>query len=164
MKHGRTTTGSFAAVLSPRRARAERGCGHALPALAMIATMFVVQPAAAQQIFADWESTCSVGVWTDFCWGAEPMPNNGNMGFTYVAAISDGNANVTMNLNITLDGLVILGNGALNAVFMPNGRLLTIVGGSSTGSSTGFIHIDDRLFMQSTGSNTDLVVAAGPAG
>ena len=82
-----------------------------LPVLVMIGTVAVVaQSAPAQQIFADWDAGspgCSVGVWTDMCWGAEPMPNNGNMGFTYVAGISDGNAIVTMNIDITLDGVVI---------------------------------------------------------
>ncbi|MCZ6835790.1 MAG: hypothetical protein O7G85_08455 [Planctomycetota bacterium] len=92
------------------------------------------------------------------------MPNNGNMGFTYVAAISDGSANVTLNLNVTLDGLDILGNGATNVVFMENGRDLSIMGGPLAGGATGFIHLDGSLLMQSTGNNTDLKVTAGPNG
>ena len=138
-----------------------------LPALAMLATVVVTQSAPAQQIFADWDAGspgCSVGVWTDMCWGAEPMPNNGNMGFTYVAGISDGNANVTQNISITLDGLVIFGGVALNTMIIPNGINLTIVGGNSGKVPTGFIDINDELLMQSSGSPTDLKVTAGPAG
>ena len=118
-------------------ARSERGFEHTLPVLVIIATVVVAaQSAPAQQIFADWESDCSVGVWTGMCWGAEPMPNNGNMGFTYVAGICDGNANVTMNIPITLDGLVIFGGAALNVMIMPNGRTLTIVGGTSAAANS----------------------------
>ena len=135
-----------------------------LAALAMISTVVLAQSAPADQIFADWESTCSVGVWTDMCWGAEPMPNNGNFGHTYVAAISDGNATVTMNINITLDGLVIFGGVQLNTMIMPNSTTLTIEGGNTGGVPTGFIDVNDQLLMQSTGGITDLVVRAGPGG
>ncbi len=96
----------------------------------MIATVVVVVRAApAQQIFADWDSPpCGVGVWTDLkCWGAEPIPFNGNMGFTYVAGISDGNATVTLNFDITIDGLIIFGGQQVNTMIMPNGISLTIV-------------------------------------
>ncbi|MCH8152942.1 MAG: hypothetical protein IH830_11295 [Planctomycetes bacterium] len=151
----------------PFSARSRSSCGHALPALVMIATVVVMsQPAPADQIFADWDAGtpgCDVGVWTDMCWGNEPMPNNGNMGHTYVAGISDGNANVTMNIAITLDGLVIFGGGQVNTMIIPNSRTLTIVGGPSKGNPTGFIDINDKLLMQSTGGNpTDLKVTAGP--
>ena len=136
---------------------------YILPALAMIATVVVAaQAAPADQIFADWDAGnpgCDVGVWTDDCWGNEPMPNNGNMGFTYVAGISDGNATVTMNLNITLDGLIIFGDPQVNVMNIPNGLDLTIVG--FVGDSTGFITIDDRLFMQSRGSATNIFVSGG---
>ncbi|MCH8260583.1 MAG: hypothetical protein IIC46_10300, partial [Planctomycetes bacterium] len=139
-----------------------------LPVLVMIGTVAVVaQSAPAQQIFADWDAGspgCGVGNWTDMCWGNEPMPNNGNMGFTYVAGISDGNANVTMNINITLDGLIIFGGVAVNTMIIPNNRNLTIVGGNSGPFQTGFIDINDELLMQSAGNITDLTVVAGPAG
>ena len=88
----------------PLPACSAHSCGNAMHVLAMIATVIVfTQAAPAQQIFSDWDAGspgCDVGVWTDMCWGLEPMPNNGNMGFTYVAGISDGNANVTQNINL----------------------------------------------------------------
>ena len=94
----------------PVPAHSVRSCGHALSVMAMIATVVLeVQSAQAQQVFADWEADiCSEGFWTDLlCWGAEPMPNNGNFGFTYVAGISDGNAIVTLNLDVTLRAVLI---------------------------------------------------------
>ena len=140
----------------------------------MIATVVLAaQSASADFITADWESTCPTGFWTDItpllgnCWGAEPMPNNGNLGHTYHAVISDGNAIVTMNIDVTLDGLIILGNGSLNTMIMQSGRTLTLVGNSVPpipGSTTGNSVIDGVLLMQSLGNFTDLQVSGGPFG
>jgi len=76
------------------------------------------------------------------------------MGFTYVAGIPDGNANVTMNINVTLDGLIIFGGKALNTMIIPSNRFLNIVGGPIDGGSTGSIVMDGVLLMQNTGNNT----------
>ena len=167
MKHSKKVTRSFATVWGPLPAPSVRGCGRALSVLAMIGTVIVAaQSASADQIFADWEADiCPESAWTNlFCWGAEPMPNNGNFGDTYVAGISDGNAIVTMNIDITLDGVVIFPSTTLNAMIIQNNRKLTIEGGNRGGVPTGFIDINDLLVMQSTGSFTDLTVVAGPSG
>ena len=176
MKHSKIVTNTNATLLSSHSARTKRRCGRALPALAMIATLAVAgQSAQAQQIFADWDAgtgSCGVGVWTDDCWGCEPMPNNGfigttcggGMGDTYVAGISDGNANVTMNIDITLDGLVIFGGVQLNTMIIPNSRILTIEGGNRGKVPTGFIDINDLLVLQATNNFTELKVVAGPSG
>ncbi len=163
MKHSKKVTNSFATVSSSFPARSRRGCGHAIPVLAMIGTVVVAaQSAQAQQIFADWEADlCGVGFWTEIkCWGAEAMPNNGNMGFTYVAGISDGNANVTQNIDITLDGLVIFGGVAVNTMVIPDNRILNIVGGPIDGGITGFIDLNDVLLMDAA----NITVTAGAAG
>ena len=86
------------------------------------------------------------------------------MGDTYVAGISDGNANVTMNIDITLDGLVIFGGVQLNTMIIPNSRILTIEGGNRGKVPTGFIDINDLLVLQATNNFTELKVVAGPSG
>ena len=164
MKHSKIVTSSFATVLSSCPARSRRGCGHAIPVLAMIGTMVVAaQSTSADFITADWEADiCNEGFWSEIkCWGAEPIPYNGNMGHTYHAIISDGVATVTLNFSITLDRLSVF---PLNTMIQPEGIDLTIVGGSMDGSITGYIGIDGVLVMGSTGSFTDLTVTAGAVG
>ena len=167
MKNSKQSTRSYTTVLNSHPARSKSGCKRALSALAMIGALVVAaQSAPAQQIFADWEADlCPTGFWHEIiCWGAEPVPNNGFLGFTYVAGISDGNAIVVMNSIITLDGLVIFGGVQKNTMIIPNSRSLTIVGGPIDGGITGFIDNNDLLVMDSTGSLTELRVAPGPNG
>ena len=167
MKHSKKVTRSLATVLNQLPSRSVRGCGRALSVLVMIGTVIVAAHSApADQIFADWEADlCPTGFWHEIrCWGAEPIPNNGFLGHTYVAGISDGNAIVVMDSIITLDGLVIFGGVAVNTMVIPNSRILTIEGGNRGGVPTGFIDINDLLLLQATSNFTELKVVAGPGG
>ena len=129
--------------------------------LALLFSSVAVSTATADFITADWEAdTCPTGVWTDGCWGAEPMPNNGG-GDTFHAVISDGNAEVTQNISITLDRLSVF---EFNTMILQNTRTLSIVGGDLDGSTEGFMIVDGLFFMNSLGNTTDMKVVGGDFG
>ncbi len=146
--------------------RHQRKASHVL--VAVIGLMLALPHASAQQQgVADWEGNdCASGFWygfMNFCWGAQPSPDEGVNSMSWHAIIADvAPAEVTLDGDTTLDQLTVFNESHL---IMQNGRSITLRGtnfyedplieSGTLGIATG------TLTMGSTGANTNIRFIGG---